>query len=169
MKPFLLFSGILAPRVLFVPVSAASYQKIPEQPLIKECQVQTFTEDAQVKAHLSQWDTRKWAGKLDYITTRLKETIVDKHVPGAVVELGVLEGRTSRIIRRFIDHFAPHREFHVYDSFKGLPARRQEDGKQQRREDGEGGMKVPLQAFRKGFVNANLRLPNINISNATYT
>lgn len=142
--------------------------------LVKECQVTNFTENAQVKAQLSQWAGRKWPGKLDYLMTRLKETI-DQNVPGAIVELGVLHGTTSRIIRRFLDAFAPGREFHVYDSFMGLPARRVEDGKQIRQEDGKGGMAVPQQLFRKAFADEALRLPDgihqgffMNISASEY-
>ncbi|MGI5169455.1 TylF/MycF/NovP-related O-methyltransferase [Spirillospora sp. CA-253888] len=42
-------------------------------------------------------------------------------VPGAVVEVGCHEGRTSVFLRKVADHFAPGRELHVYDSFEGLP------------------------------------------------
>jgi O-methyltransferase len=43
-------------------------------------------------------------------------------VGGAVVEIGCYAGRTSVLLRKVIDHFAPERELHVYDSFQGLPA-----------------------------------------------
>ena len=160
MNSCLIFLGMLSLRALLVPVSAArAHEEI--HPVVKECQVQNFTEDAQVKAQLSQWEAkRKWEAKLAYLTTRLKQTIVDKNVPGAVAELGVLDGRTSKIFRRFLDHFAPHREFHVYDSFMGLPSRRAEDGKQVRHEDGEGGMKVEQWRFRANFRTAKLKLPD---------
>ena len=42
---------------------------------------------------------------------------------------------------------------------KMLPARRGEDGKQIRQEDGKGGMAVPQQLFRKAFADEALRLP----------
>lgn len=42
-------------------------------------------------------------------------------VDGAVVELGCHTGKTSVFLRMIIDHFAPERELHVYDSFEGLP------------------------------------------------
>lgn len=45
------------------------------------------------------------------------------NVPGAVVELGCHEGKTSVFLQMIIDHFAPDRELHVYDSFQGMPVR----------------------------------------------
>jgi len=128
--------------------------------IVKGCQAKNFTENEEVKAQLRKKAGDKWSMKLDYLTSRLKERIVEGKVPGAIVELGVYDGRTSRILRRFIDAFAPDREFHVYDSFAGLPSRADADGKQVRQEDGEGGMAVPQRRFRYGFERENLRLPD---------
>jgi O-methyltransferase len=43
-------------------------------------------------------------------------------VPGDIVEVGCNVGKTSVFLRMVMDHFAPERELHVYDSFQGLPA-----------------------------------------------
>jgi hypothetical protein len=43
-------------------------------------------------------------------------------VDGAVAEIGCYEGRTSVLLRMVIDHYAPERQLHVFDSFAGLPA-----------------------------------------------
>ena len=49
------------------------------------------------------------------------------NVPGAVVELGCSVGTTSIFIRRLLNELSPSREFHVYDSFDGLPERTEAD------------------------------------------
>lgn len=46
---------------------------------------------------------------------------------GAVVEFGCYSGTTSLFIRRLMDHYALGNEFHVYDSFAGLPEKTTED------------------------------------------
>jgi O-methyltransferase len=51
----------------------------------------------------------------------LSSVLVAK-VEGAIVELGCNAGRTSVFLQMLIDHFAPERELHLYDSFEGLPA-----------------------------------------------
>jgi O-methyltransferase len=56
----------------------------------------------------------------------LSQILVFK-VPGAIIELGCNEGKTSLFLRMIIDHFAPDRELHVYDSFQGLPQKSQYD------------------------------------------
>jgi O-methyltransferase len=43
-------------------------------------------------------------------------------VPGDIAEIGCYQGRTSVLLRMIIDHYAPERELHVFDSFAGLPA-----------------------------------------------
>ena len=108
--------------------------------IVSDCQVQNFTADAEVHATLAHIDRAKWNGKLDYMLSTMKRRIVDANVPGAIAELGIHEGRTSHMIRRFINAFASDREFHVFDSFKGLPDRQEIDGPQFRKMDGKGGM-----------------------------
>jgi hypothetical protein len=51
------------------------------------------------------------------------EAVLDAGVPGAVVEFGCYVGTTSLFIRRLLDERdeSGAREFHVYDSFEGLP------------------------------------------------
>lgn len=44
-------------------------------------------------------------------------------VPGDVVELGCHAGKTSVFLQMLIEHFAPDRELHLYDSFQGFPPR----------------------------------------------
>src|SRR3989338_1048084 len=59
---------------------------------------------------------------LRIVLTNLKRAL-DANVEGAVVELGCNRGTTSLFIRRLLDRCEPGKEFHVYDSFQGLPAK----------------------------------------------
>lgn len=49
-------------------------------------------------------------------------------VPGDFVELGCHAGQSAVLMQRVIEHMAPERRLHVYDSFEGLPALAEEDG-----------------------------------------
>lgn len=139
---------------------AASVQAGVEQPTVASCQAQGYAFDALVAAKLERtMPPKSWQKHFGYMGSVIKRRVVDKNVPGAVVELGVLSGGTSRTLRRFIDAFSPGRPFHVYDSFEGLPARVQADGVQQRAVDGKGGMAVSEENFKKGFFAHNLTLP----------
>jgi len=46
---------------------------------------------------------------------------------GAVVEFGCYIGTTSLFVRRLLDAHSDQREFHVYDSFEGLPPKTAQD------------------------------------------
>lgn len=58
--------------------------------------------------------------ELGVILEELQRTL-DADIPGAVVEFGCYRGTTSLYLRRVLDIVAPDRDFHVYDSFEGLP------------------------------------------------
>ena len=58
-----------------------------------------------------------------WMMTALESLLIHDKVPGAVLELGIFEGATSEAIRWMMDrHDKSQRDFHVYDSFAGLPA-----------------------------------------------
>ena len=138
-----------------------SSRPIVQKP-ISECEPShtNFTADSEVETELRHYAPRKWHGKLDYLLSTLKRRVVDRRIPGAVVELGTFEGQTSHMFRRLIDKFDPGRPFHCYDSFQGLPSRRPEDSKQVRKEDGEGGMRAGRDQFIERFKRERLRLPD---------
>jgi O-methyltransferase len=48
-------------------------------------------------------------------------------VPGDLVELGCYEGKTAVLMQTIIQHWAPSRRLHVYDSFQGQPAPGRQD------------------------------------------
>lgn len=82
-------------------------------------------------------------------------------VDGDVVELGCNVGNTSIFIRRLLDHFerlqGTRREFHVYDSWEGLPPKHIKDG------DSdwylEGALSATQHQLVRKFRRANLRPP----------
>ena len=47
--------------------------------------------------------------------------ILEKNIPGDIVELGCNVGTTSILIRKLLDLYGSDKEFHVYDSWDGLP------------------------------------------------
>jgi len=55
------------------------------------------------------------------------EKVINLGVEGDILELGCNQGTTSIFIRKFLDWNNSKKEFHVYDSFEGLPAKQKED------------------------------------------
>jgi len=80
-------------------------------------------------------------------------------VPGEVVELGCNQGQSSALIRQIIDHFDPAREFHVYDSFEGLPGVSSADGATPY---SEGQLRTSKDVLAANFERYGLRLPVIH-------
>src|SRR5690242_11875242 len=58
-----------------------------------------------------------------HVILRELETVLERTGQGAIVEFGCYIGTTSLFIRRLLDARGESvsREFHVYDSFEGLP------------------------------------------------
>jgi O-methyltransferase len=80
-------------------------------------------------------------------------------VPGEVVELGCHEGQSSVLMRKVLDHYAPERTLHVYDSFQGLPKARQKDGLIP---FGAQDLKASKDTLIENFRRYGLRLPAIH-------
>src|SRR5215469_10237950 len=57
------------------------------------------------------------------------EQVLEKDIPGDIVEFGCYIGTTSLFLRRMLDVFeqSDTRALHVYDSFAGLPPKQQQD------------------------------------------
>jgi O-methyltransferase len=79
-------------------------------------------------------------------------------VPGEVAEIGCYQGRTSVLLRMIIDHYAPERELHVFDSFDGLPA----PGPQDVGYAAEGMHRTGQAAVRETFARWQVRQPVIH-------
>lgn len=92
-------------------------------------------------------------------------TELEKILPkldGAVVEFGCYIGTTSLFIRRLLDAHTDHREFHVYDSFEGLPPKTVQDQSRAGDQFQAGELAVSKKQFVQQFQKAGLRTPIIH-------
>ena len=78
---------------------------------------------------------------------------------GSVVEMGCYAGTTSLFIARLLNIQKYTREFHVYDSFEGLPAKRSEDQSRAGEQFVIGELKASKKQFVINFKKAGLPLP----------
>lgn len=81
---------------------------------------------------------------------------------GAIVEFGCYIGTTSLHIRRILDTMNDSRQFHVYDSFDGLPEKRKEDQSPLGEQFVSGELRVSKKQFVHEFKKAGLRTPIIH-------
>lgn len=90
------------------------------------------------------------------------EKVLSSQVEGAVVEFGCYIGTTSLFIRRLLDTRAGSREFHVYDSFEGLPPKTKQDESRAGEQFQAGELAVSKKQFLREFQKAGLRPPVIH-------
>jgi 8-demethyl-8-(2,3-dimethoxy-alpha-L-rhamnosyl)tetracenomycin-C 4'-O-methyltransferase len=81
---------------------------------------------------------------------------------GAIVEFGCYIGTTSLFIRRLLEAHQDTREFHVYDSFEGLPTKTSQDESRAGEQFIAGELAVGKKQFLHEFQKANLRPPVIH-------
>lgn len=98
--------------------------------------------------------------QLKVILNQLERAI--NRCDGAVVEFGCYIGTTSLFIRRLLDAQADKREFHVYDSFEGLPAKTTEDESRAGEQFQSGELAVSKRQFIQEFKKAALKPPIIH-------
>jgi len=96
------------------------------------------------------------------LTVVLDELQKALSVDGAVVEFGCFVGTTSLYIRRVLDHYHDTREFHVYDSFEGLPAKAAQDQSPLGMQFVPGELLATKKQFIAAFKSARLTLPDIH-------
>jgi len=90
------------------------------------------------------------------------ERVVQQGTPGAVVEFGCYIGTTSLFIRRLLDAHNDTREFHVYDSFEGLPPKAAQDASPAGEQFKSGELSVGKKQFLGEFQKAGLRPPVVH-------
>ena len=92
------------------------------------------------------------------------DAVLAANVPGAVVELGCYVGTTSLFIRRLLDQAGEtgKREFHVYDSFQGLPEKVGQDSSAAGTEFTAGKLSVSKKEFLQQFRAAHLEPPVVH-------
>jgi len=98
----------------------------------------------------------------DELTTVLLELEQTHGKEGAVVEFGCYVGTTSLYIRRVLNAYSDAREFHVYDSFEGLPEKSTEDLSPVGEQFKAGELSVSRKQFESEFKKARLQLPVIH-------
>lgn len=100
---------------------------------------------------------------LEVVISQLEKTL-DRQIEGAVVELGCYIGTTSLFIRRVLNERGQSvkREFHVYDSFEGLPPKSQQDNSPAGAAFEPGKLFVSKKEFLNQFRAANLQPPVVH-------
>ena len=88
--------------------------------------------------------------------------VLQSGATGNVVEFGCYVGTTSLFIRRLLDAYNFTGEFHVYDSFAGLPEKTQADASVAGEQFKAGELLAPRKTFVQNFKKAGLRPPVIH-------
>jgi O-methyltransferase len=98
------------------------------------------------------------------VVWRELEQIIRQNTPGAVVEFGCYAGTTSLFIRRLLDQAgqSSSREFHVYDSFAGLPPKSLQDNNAAGIDFEAGKLAVSKKVLLAAFRAANLAPPIVH-------
>lgn len=89
------------------------------------------------------------------------QKILERGTAGLVVEFGCYVGTTSVYIQRVLDMYEP-REFHVYDSFAGLPEKTSHDSSPAGEQFKAGELYAAKKEFIMNFRRAGLTLPRIH-------
>lgn len=90
------------------------------------------------------------------------EQLLQRGMDGNVVELGCYLGTTSLFIRRLLSAYNFAGEFHVYDSFAGLPPKTDKDQSVAGDQFVTGELLAPKKALIENFKKAGLALPVIH-------
>ena len=96
------------------------------------------------------------------VLLRELETVLRSGATGNIVEFGCYVGTTSLFIRRLLDAYDFTGEFHVYDSFMGLPEKTQVDNSAAGEQFKAGELLAPRKTFIQNFKKAGLKLPTIH-------
>lgn len=96
------------------------------------------------------------------VVLRELERLLQRGEEGAVVEFGCYAGTTSLFIRRLIDRYQLGNDFHVYDSFQGLPDKTPADESPAGDQFQVGELSVSKKDFIREFTRAHLDLPYIH-------
>ena len=96
------------------------------------------------------------------VLLRELEKVLQSGVAGNIVEFGCYVGTTSLFIRRLLDAYNFAGEFHVYDSFAGLPEKTQSDNSAAGEQFKAGELLAPRKTFIQNFKKAGLKLSTIH-------
>lgn len=101
------------------------------------------------------------AAELRVILDELARAL-QRNPAGAVVEIGCYIGTTSLFVRRVMNECRASGEFHVYDSFEGLPDKTMRDRSPAGEQFRTGELSVSKRDFITQFKKAGLQLPVIH-------
>lgn len=90
------------------------------------------------------------------------QKVLEQNTTGAVVEFGCYVGTTSLYIRRLLDMSEQPHEFHVYDSFAGLPEKTSPDYSPAGEQFKAGELLTSKKELILNFRRAGLNLPRIH-------
>lgn len=96
------------------------------------------------------------------VLLRELEKVLQSGAAGNIVEFGCYVGTTSLFIRRLLDAYDSTGEFHVYDSFMGLPEKTQADASAAGEQFKAGELLAPRKTFIQNFKKADLKIPTIH-------
>lgn len=96
------------------------------------------------------------------VLLRELEKVLRSGMAGNVVEFGCYVGTTSLFIRRLLDAYDLAGEFHVYDSFAGLPEKTPQDNSAAGEQFQAGELLAPRKTLVQNFKKAGLQLPVIH-------
>ena len=96
------------------------------------------------------------------VLLRELEKVLRGGAAGNIVEFGCYVGTTSLFIRRLLDAYRFAGEFHVYDSFAGLPQKTSIDNSAAGEQFKAGELLAPRKTFVYNFKKAGLKLPIIH-------
>lgn len=104
--------------------------------------------------------------QIDYAELRViireAEILLKKGEAGSFVELGCYTGTTSLFISRLLAVYNTPNQFHVYDSFSGLPEKSIHDNSPAGTQFKGGELKASRNQLIKHYKQAGLPLPTIN-------
>lgn len=99
--------------------------------------------------------------ELEIILSHL-ETKLSEKAAGSIVEFGCYVGTTSLFIRRLMDLYWATNEFHVYDSFEGLPEKDIKDQSPLGLQFRAGELRASKKDFIATFKKARLQMPKVH-------
>lgn len=104
-----------------------------------------------------QVDARELAAILSEL-----ERLLAQGKRGNIVELGCYVGTTSLFIRRLMNEYEAHDEFHVYDSFEGLPEKVAQDISVAGDQFVAGALHASRRTLLENFKKAHLEAPIVH-------
>jgi O-methyltransferase len=99
--------------------------------------------------------------RLEVVLSEL-EKVLQNDIEGGIVEFGCYIGTTSLFIRRLLNEYKCEKEFHVYDSFEGLPEKLTQDNSPVGADFKAGELNVSKRQLLEQFHKAHLRAPQVH-------